>query len=130
MTGERERERERLRDFYLRNRERVLRERRENYWANAVVSRKLARDASRKRRRERLFYSEQWKSQAGLCFYCGKDCGSNPTFDHVVPLSGGGSDVDENKVVACLVCNGAKRDLLAVAFVVLLAPALVQADAG
>lgn len=46
-------------------------------------------------------------SYLGFCAYCDAKA---TTFDHVVPLSRGGSNDIENLVPACLGCNSAKRD--------------------
>ncbi len=47
------------------------------------------------------------KSAKGLCFYCKR---VEPlTFDHIVPLSKGGSHTKENIVMACASCNFGKQ---------------------
>lgn len=45
-----------------------------------------------------------------ICVYCGCDCGSRFTVDHVVPVARGGSMDRENLVIACRTCNGRKGD--------------------
>ena len=81
-----------------------------------------ARDANarnnRKRRAAKLnapvndLTAGEWKilldEFAGLCAYCGKLM-LEPTMDHVVPLSKGGSHTYDNIVPACLSCNSRKR---------------------
>ena len=42
------------------------------------------------------------------CYMCR---GEFEEVEHVVPLAGGGLDVDENTLPACRVCNGAKSDI-------------------
>lgn len=49
--------------------------------------------------------------QAGLCFYCKKPM-PQPTLDHVVPLSRGGSHSYDNTVAACEPCNVVKGNSL------------------
>lgn len=53
--------------------------------------------------------NKRTKAQSGLCFYCQKPM-TQPTLDHVIPLSKGGADHWENTVAACFVCNQAKAD--------------------
>ncbi len=43
------------------------------------------------------------------CTYCGAS-GVSLECDHVVPISKGGSNKDENLVAACIKCNRSKRD--------------------
>jgi 5-methylcytosine-specific restriction endonuclease McrA len=43
-----------------------------------------------------------------ICFYCGRKA---TTVDHLLPVSRGGSDEEENLVAACAAHNGAKGDL-------------------
>ncbi|MDD5487212.1 MAG: phage replisome organizer N-terminal domain-containing protein, partial [Dehalococcoidales bacterium] len=42
------------------------------------------------------------------CVYCGKI--SKGTIDHIIPISRGGLDINENKVIACLECNMSKTN--------------------
>jgi 5-methylcytosine-specific restriction endonuclease McrA len=44
------------------------------------------------------------------CFYCGST--KNLQVDHVVPLSGGGFDGEDNLVTCCQECNLDKRTML------------------
>jgi len=48
---------------------------------------------------------DQLDSQAGLCFYCGKELDTCRHVDHFIPLSKGGSNGPENIVIACRSCN-------------------------
>ena len=41
----------------------------------------------------------------GECVYCGAPA---TTYDHVIPISRGGSDTADNMVVACVSCNPSK----------------------
>jgi 5-methylcytosine-specific restriction endonuclease McrA len=68
----------------------------------------------RKRRARRLH-----RAQRGRCAYCHRPMDPAPgssdrprgiTVDHVVPLSRGGTDADENVVGACWACNQRKGD--------------------
>jgi 5-methylcytosine-specific restriction endonuclease McrA len=45
---------------------------------------------------------------AGVCAWCGSS--AQPTLDHIVPLSRGGSNVKDNLQRLCLPCNSGKRD--------------------
>lgn len=54
--------------------------------------------------RSRIFERDDY-----TCQYCG-DRGNKLECDHVIPLSRGGSDQDENLVTACKPCNRSKRD--------------------
>ncbi len=63
--------------------------------------------ASLRIKRERLF-----ALQKGICAYCGKAMPTedvskfkNPTLDHVIPRSKGGTDAYKNLVVAHARCN-------------------------
>ena len=54
-----------------------------------------------------------WNQQKGRCFYCrckvtqGAD---DATIDHKTPQALGGSDYDNNLVLACVLCNAEKRN--------------------
>jgi len=52
-----------------------------------------------------------FEKQGGICFYCERQLASiqDGHFDHVVPLSRGGSDGPENLVFACPGCNWRKH---------------------
>jgi 5-methylcytosine-specific restriction endonuclease McrA len=42
------------------------------------------------------------------CQYCNKRVRDDATIDHVVPLSKGGADAEENWVLSCFSCNNQK----------------------
>lgn len=48
--------------------------------------------------------------QNNHCFWCDGDMADQPTIDHYIPLSKGGSNFPENIVMACRSCNSSKRD--------------------
>lgn len=50
------------------------------------------------------------RDRGTTCEYCGCDCSDDPTIDHVVPFSRGGSSDASNLVVACRPCNSSKGD--------------------
>ena len=41
------------------------------------------------------------------CQYCGQEAN---TLDHIIPISKGGIDCEDNAVAACSRCNSSKRD--------------------
>lgn len=52
-----------------------------------------------------------WEKQNRLCFYCSLEISlADATFDHVIPLSAGGSSKKKNLVIACSKCNLLKAD--------------------
>lgn len=60
----------------------------------------------------------QYRRQRGKCYYCNhkmkpygwkESCALQPTEDHVIPLSRGGSNGPENLVIACRECNERKH---------------------
>lgn len=54
--------------------------------------------------RNELFERDKW-----ICRYCGERVSiENATFDHLVPISKGGSDAPENLATCCLICNAIK----------------------
>jgi len=53
----------------------------------------------------------QLKRQKGKCYYCGGKL-TEYHIEHVTPLSRGGTDHPDNKVLACPTCNLSKRDKL------------------
>jgi 5-methylcytosine-specific restriction endonuclease McrA len=64
--------------------------------------------------------------QGGRCYYCRSRMGGpgelrEATIDHVIPKAGGGTDRLSNLVAACRLCNAAKGDLSAAAFLEVLA---------
>lgn len=56
--------------------------------------------------RERIFMRDDY-----TCAYC-DERGGRLECDHVVPVSRGGSNSDDNLVTACFYCNRSKRDKL------------------
>lgn len=69
-----------------------------------------------KAKRRPDLYSSKWiamrkrviQEDGTICSYCGSDCSSDPTVDHVIPICHGGEIVRENLVVACRHCNSKK----------------------
>lgn len=55
-----------------------------------------------------------FEAQHGQCFYCDRQhlAACDGHFDHIIPLSRGGSDGVENIVFACRPCNWSKHDRL------------------
>lgn len=55
---------------------------------------------------------EDWnnikKKHNNTCLYCGKYEGCEITVEHVIPFTRGGSNVKENVITACSVCNSSK----------------------
>lgn len=53
-----------------------------------------------------------WDMTGGRCFYCGVQ--TNPfrdfSIDHVVPVSKGGANLQDNLIPCCTTCNSSKRD--------------------
>lgn len=60
-----------------------------------------------------VFFNEkaQLKRQKGCCAYCGEKM-TKYHIEHVIPLSRGGSDHPDNKVLACPSCNLSKGNKL------------------
>jgi 5-methylcytosine-specific restriction endonuclease McrA len=44
------------------------------------------------------------------CYYCGKECKEDKTIDHKIPVKKGGTNHENNLVVACRSCNCSKHD--------------------
>lgn len=87
-------------------------DRRFDHFASRVFTRREAHDLRRpdlcttawKRLRMRILLE-----QGTTCSYCGQDCASDPTIDHVNPVCGGTDPMDaSNLVVACRPCNSRK----------------------
>ncbi|MFZ9893137.1 MAG: HNH endonuclease [Candidatus Nanopelagicaceae bacterium] len=55
--------------------------------------------------REKILIRDQ-----SICQYCGQ---YGNTIDHIIPLSKGGLDIEDNLCVACNRCNSGKRDRIA-----------------
>lgn len=51
-----------------------------------------------------------YKSQKGLCWWCGEFVGLTFDIDHRVPVSKGGTSDISNLVISCRRCNHSKRD--------------------
>lgn len=114
-----ERERERWRAWYGKNKERFKAYVRD--WKRANPDREALYE--RRRRTARygrpgrhsmddlllLFEAYDWR-----CAYCGTD--GELTIDHRVPLSRGGTDAIENLIPACLACNSSKHDRMELDF--------------
>jgi len=72
------------------------------------------REGQPKRRPD--LYSADWRrvrleviaEQGTVCAYCGCDCSEDPTVDHKVPVSRGGTHCKTNLVVSCRPCNSQK----------------------
>lgn len=58
-----------------------------------------------------------WESQGKRCAYCGEPRNlKHMTVDHVIPLSKGGTNDEENLRCACKMCNRIKNDMLPTEF--------------
>lgn len=80
----------------------------EAFFKSIVRSKGAQRARQSRTTKKRLAAKHGWE-----CFYCG--CGlsvETGTVDHVIPLSRGGTNRIDNKVLACLPCNSAKADAL------------------
>ena len=54
---------------------------------------------------------EAWENHP-YCLYCGRKLElKHCSWDHVVPLSKGGDDSEDNKVISCFACNRLKGDM-------------------
>ncbi len=53
--------------------------------------------------RKNIFVRDEY-----ICQYCGKNCKSSPTIDHIIPRSRGGEQSWKNSVTACIKCNQKK----------------------
>lgn len=54
----------------------------------------------------------QYKSQKGLCWWCGNPVGEDYHVDHRIPLSRGGTNWPNNICIACATCNESKNNKL------------------
>jgi 5-methylcytosine-specific restriction endonuclease McrA len=66
-------------------------------------ARKARRRKIGPKKRKRVFVRDGWK-----CLRCGEDDKEKLTLDHIVPVSRGGSDEDENLQTLCKRCNEMK----------------------
>ena len=53
----------------------------------------------------RAAYPEVYARDGHQCRYCGSECATDPTIDHVIPRCQGGNDGPDNLVVCCRPCN-------------------------
>jgi 5-methylcytosine-specific restriction endonuclease McrA len=53
---------------------------------------------------------EVWRRDEGKCVKCGSR--KNLEYDHIIPVSRGGSNTARNIELLCEVCNRAKSDLI------------------
>lgn len=76
------------------------------------MTRSRSRRGQRSRDDKHLIKPQIAAAQGWRCFYCPKSFGTigEATFDHLVPLSGGGEDSPENLVLAHYDCNQLKGD--------------------
>lgn len=54
----------------------------------------------------------QYKSQKGLCWWCGRELGDKWHEDHLIPLNRGGTNWPNNIVCSCARCNTSRQDKL------------------
>lgn len=68
---------------------------------------------ARKNQVESTLTSKEWRdvvfSYGNRCVYCNKEL-LNPTQDHIIPISKGGTHTADNVVPACKSCNSSKQD--------------------
>lgn len=74
--------------------------------AHAARRRALKRNAPGKYTQQDI--ELQYRSQHGLCWWCGKPVGDEYHIDHVIPLKRGGTNDPRNIVISCPVCNLSK----------------------
>lgn len=108
-----ERNRKRVRQWYWGDPERARANRRassKRHPETAAVHRRLRR--MRKRTAEGKYTADdlrlQYRSQNGLCWWCGEKVGDDYHADHLVPLVKGGMNNPENIVISCPKCNLSK----------------------
>lgn len=102
------------RDYRATHRESVAASQRRYKQQNVGIIKKSNHQyRARKRGAETAPFDEQaqLKRQRGKCYYCGCKL-EKYHIEHVVPLSRGGSDRPENKVLSCPECNYRKKDKL------------------
>jgi len=107
-----------LRDWWIRNREKVSKARKRYYKEWATANPEINRNKrSRRRARERNTLTlitltvQEWillvSAYHSCCAYCGVQV-DKPTIDHILPLSKGGSHTLDNVLPSCLPCNKSK----------------------
>jgi len=75
---------------------------------NRTASTPVADTLSERRRIPKEVRSAVWIRDSGLCVECGAD--DYLEFDHVIPVSKGGSNTEQNIQLLCRRCNITKRD--------------------
>lgn len=122
----------RARRYYEKHREKLLAQKREQYWADPEAQRARVRERAGRlltpermkgmnsRRKAKVRGAEgrhslkDWQRLRmrydGLCAYCHHRSGD--TRDHVIPINRGGSDYIGNILPACRTCNSSKQDKL------------------
>jgi hypothetical protein len=75
---------------------------------NRTASTPVADTLSERRRIPKEVRSAVWIRDSGLCVECGAD--DYLEFDHVIPVSKGGSNTEQNIQLLCRRCNNTKRD--------------------
>lgn len=100
-----ERRKQRLRDYYQRNKERFI---------NQATKRKRLRDSVTVNEEAiKAWMRAVLQRPFSVCYYCQRTVVTGGIdFDHVMPLSKGGAHALENLCVSCSECNGAKKDRL------------------
>ena len=117
-------------DYYNKNKERVLSSQKEYYkktrkqrmksgkrWADANPEKVRAIKQNYKAKRRKWESSGQsskeigeWvKQQKKVCYWCGVKCDNNYHIDHYKPLSKGGRHCTSNMVISCPTCNVTKQ---------------------
>lgn len=92
-----------LRDYKLRNAASILHQ---NQIRRALKAKATVNLASLKR-----FVKEVKGREFSVCYYCASEIPSNVIhFDHIIPLSKGGSHSVDNLCVSCALCNLSKAD--------------------
>lgn len=74
-----------------------------------------AKYVNRRNNRKKGFVKSLKNKGQRYCGYCGIDTNdesSKATADHIIPLSRGGTDNENNVVLSCLSCNKQKRTFL------------------
>lgn len=75
---------------------------------NRTASTPVEDSLSERRRIPKEVRSAVWIRDSGLCVECGAD--DYLEFDHVIPVSKGGSNTEQNIQLLCRRCNNTKRD--------------------